>query len=137
MWVDLVGMQLRWFDHWLKGEDNGVEQDKPVKLFVMGLDQGARKTTGRCPIRSSALTTCIVPDTPIARPVTAPLSTEVPADEGEDVYLLRSTSPGSHRGRSHLISLAMGWIRTARSAQRGVREDVLCYTTPPLEQPVE
>ena len=37
--VDLVGMQLRWFDHWLKGEDNGVEQDKPVKLFVMGLDQ--------------------------------------------------------------------------------------------------
>jgi putative CocE/NonD family hydrolase len=37
--IDLVGIQLRWFDHWLKGVDNGVEQDKPVKLFVMGLDQ--------------------------------------------------------------------------------------------------
>ena len=37
--VDVDGMQLRWHDHWLKGEENGVEQDKPVKLFVMGLDQ--------------------------------------------------------------------------------------------------
>jgi putative CocE/NonD family hydrolase len=26
--VDLDGMQLRWHDHWLKGQDNGVEQDK-------------------------------------------------------------------------------------------------------------
>ena len=37
--IDLVGVQLCWYNHWLKGEDNGVEQDKPVKLFVMGLDQ--------------------------------------------------------------------------------------------------
>ncbi len=37
--VDLIGTHLRWFDHWLKGADNGVEQDKPVKLFVIGLDE--------------------------------------------------------------------------------------------------
>src|SRR2546423_7601548 len=37
--IDLEGMQLRWHDHWLKGEENGVEEDKPVKIFVMGLDQ--------------------------------------------------------------------------------------------------
>lgn len=33
---DLTGAQLRWFDRWLKGEDNGVENDKPVQIFVMG-----------------------------------------------------------------------------------------------------
>jgi putative CocE/NonD family hydrolase len=27
---------LRWYDHVLKGLDNGVEREKPVKIFVMG-----------------------------------------------------------------------------------------------------
>jgi len=29
----------RWFDHWLKGIDNGVDSDKPVKVFTMGENQ--------------------------------------------------------------------------------------------------
>ncbi|WP_225889338.1 CocE/NonD family hydrolase [Halomicronema hongdechloris] len=29
-------LQLRWFDHWLKGEDSGLLQDSPVNLFEMG-----------------------------------------------------------------------------------------------------
>jgi putative CocE/NonD family hydrolase len=29
----------RWFDHWLKGVDNGVDSDKPVKLFTMGINK--------------------------------------------------------------------------------------------------
>jgi len=27
---------LRWYDHWLKGVDNGAENDPPVKTWVMG-----------------------------------------------------------------------------------------------------
>lgn len=27
---------LRWFDRWLKGIDNGIEKEKPIKLFIMG-----------------------------------------------------------------------------------------------------
>jgi putative CocE/NonD family hydrolase len=29
-------IMLRWYDHVLKGIDNGVEREKPVKIFVMG-----------------------------------------------------------------------------------------------------
>ncbi len=29
-------LQVRWFDRWLKGEDNGVEREAPVRLFDMG-----------------------------------------------------------------------------------------------------
>ena len=29
-------VMLRWYDHVLKGIDNGVEREKPVKIFVMG-----------------------------------------------------------------------------------------------------
>lgn len=29
-------LQLRWFDHWLKGIDTGLLREKPVRLFEMG-----------------------------------------------------------------------------------------------------
>lgn len=37
--IDLQNEYLRWFDHWLKGVDNGVEREPMVNLFVMGSDK--------------------------------------------------------------------------------------------------
>lgn len=34
--LDLDGIGYRWFDHLMKGVDNGVEREKPVRVFVMG-----------------------------------------------------------------------------------------------------
>ena len=34
--VDLQSVELRWFDYWLKGMDNGTDKEPPVKIFVMG-----------------------------------------------------------------------------------------------------
>jgi len=34
--LDLKAFHLRWFDHWLKGVDNGVDREPPVRIFVMG-----------------------------------------------------------------------------------------------------
>jgi len=34
--VDTRRLQLRWFDHYLLGRDNGVEGEPPVDLFVFG-----------------------------------------------------------------------------------------------------
>ena len=34
--IDSGAFHLRWYDRWLKGADNGVERDAPVKIFVMG-----------------------------------------------------------------------------------------------------
>jgi len=34
--VDVPGLVLRWFDHWLKGIDNGIMREPPVRYFVMG-----------------------------------------------------------------------------------------------------
>jgi uncharacterized protein len=30
---------LRWYDHWLKGRDTGLQNDPPVKVFVMGANR--------------------------------------------------------------------------------------------------
>lgn len=34
--IDFVSLQVRWFDHWLKGLNTGMLQEAPIKLFVMG-----------------------------------------------------------------------------------------------------
>ena len=38
--------RLRWFDRWLKDDPNGVEDEPPVRIFVMGGGDG-RKTKGK------------------------------------------------------------------------------------------
>jgi putative CocE/NonD family hydrolase len=39
--VETRQLQLRWFDHYLKGVDNGIEREQPFDLFVMG--EGANR----------------------------------------------------------------------------------------------
>jgi putative CocE/NonD family hydrolase len=44
---DLWELRLRWFDHWLRGEANGVNREPAVRIFVMGGGSGRRNTAGR------------------------------------------------------------------------------------------
>jgi uncharacterized protein len=34
--TDIDQLQVRWFDHWLKGKDTGLTSEPPVRLFDMG-----------------------------------------------------------------------------------------------------
>jgi putative CocE/NonD family hydrolase len=43
--LDLQSEYLRWFDHWLKGDDNGIDREPPVSLFVMGSNRWLRGPT--------------------------------------------------------------------------------------------
>jgi len=45
--LDLWAFHLRWFDHWLKGVDNGVDREPPVRIYVMGGGDGHRTAEGR------------------------------------------------------------------------------------------
>ncbi|MDA9409023.1 antibiotic hydrolase [Bradyrhizobium sp. CCBAU 45384] len=44
---DYLSLRLRWFDAWLKGEPNGVAEEPPVRVFVMGGGSGRRNDAGR------------------------------------------------------------------------------------------
>tara|TARA_R110002049_G_scaffold72490_7_gene187496 strand:+ start:49068 stop:52058 length:2991 start_codon:yes stop_codon:yes gene_type:complete len=37
--LDATEIQIRWFDHWLKGKENGIEGMSPWRIFVMGDNQ--------------------------------------------------------------------------------------------------
>lgn len=37
--VDLDALELRWLDYWLKGIDNGIVDEPPLRLFIMGINE--------------------------------------------------------------------------------------------------
>jgi putative CocE/NonD family hydrolase len=45
--LDLQAFHLRWFDHWLKGVDNGVDREPPVRIYVMGGGDAHKTKEGR------------------------------------------------------------------------------------------
>ena len=57
--VDWDPVMLRWYDLVLKEDPDGVEREKPVKIFVMGKMNGVKKTNGRCRGRKTRSTSCI------------------------------------------------------------------------------
>ncbi|MGB1778081.1 MAG: CocE/NonD family hydrolase [Longimicrobiales bacterium] len=45
--TDFWELRVRWFDHWLRGVDNGVDTEPAVHYFVMGGGTGRRNPEGR------------------------------------------------------------------------------------------
>ena len=130
------GLTLRWFDHWLKGEDNGVEREPAVRYYVMGdtLDSSAPGNAWR--------TSDIWPPkadlTPYYLHAGHKLSVEAPkaeasAADASDTFVYDPKDPVPTVGGNNLL-LPLGPMD-----QREVsgRPDVLKYETEPLVQPVE
>jgi uncharacterized protein len=45
--IDFNAWRLRWYDRWLKDDNNGIDNEPPVKLFVMGGGDGRKSKNGR------------------------------------------------------------------------------------------
>ncbi len=126
------GYVCRWFDHFLKGKDNGVTHDPPVYVFVMGRDRWYAEKDW--PLPETRWTRYYLHGGGKANSLDGDgtLSTVAPGDEPPDGYTYdpakptRSPMKGGH--------LEEGAVDT-RPAARG--DDVLVYTTPPLAEDVE
>src|SRR5690606_14168653 len=36
---DMLARQLRWYNHYLKGEENGIDGEPPIEIFYMGANK--------------------------------------------------------------------------------------------------
>ncbi len=125
--IDLPGIHLRWFDRWLKGVDNGIDQEPPVMIFVMGVDEWHHEADWPLPNTQYR---------PYYLHSGGGLSTEPPGDEPPDMYLYNPLRPVPTVGGQVILPGAnsMG-PRDQRKVE--LRDDVLVYTTPSLERTVE
>lgn len=121
-------IQLRWFDHWLQHQDNGVLNDAPVKIFVMGKNVWRDEQ-----------------EWPLSRAVETPwylreghrLDQASPVEgETADEYHYDPADPVMTRGGTLVMSpeFPAGAFDQAAVEQR---DDVLVYTSQPLPSDLE
>ena len=135
--VDLDALELRWFDHWLKGIDNGILDEPPLRLFIMGANEWrdehewplARTDWQKWYLHSSGKANSIGGD--------GHLSTQEPRDQPADNFVYDPRYPVQTMGGNNCCSPDI--VPWGPHDQRGVemRHDVLCYSSGPLEADME
>jgi len=134
--IDLTGLHIRWYDRWLKGEVNGIDQEPPVKLFVMGIDRW--RDEADWPLADTQYQPYYLHSGGTANSLRGDgaLNPEPPGDEPPDTFLYDPLRPVPTLGGQVLIPGGNG---TGPRDQREVeaRDDVLVYSTPVLEHPIE
>ena len=135
--VDLDALEMRWFDHWLKGIDNGIMDEPPVRLFIMGVNQW--RDEGEWPLARTDWQKWYLHSEGTANSVRGDglLSTEQPGDEPPDRFLYDPDYPVQTVGGNNCCSPHI--VPWGPYDQRDVemRGDVLCFTAPPFEQDTE
>lgn len=131
--IDEWALMLRWYDHWLKGIDNGIDREKPVKIFVMGKNVWrdedewplARARQTRFYLHSQGKANTLGGD--------GTLNTTPPATEPPDRYDYDPDNPMPTHGGAILGG------PTGPLDQRAIegRSDVLVFTTPAMEKDTE
>jgi len=136
-------VELRWFDHWLKGVDTGMLDGPPIQLFVMGANEWRGEhewppaRTRREPwyLHSGGRASSLHGD--------GSLSPEPPGAEPPDRYDYDPECPvpslGGNNSTGSWATRAEEPILPGPYDQRPVerRDDVLVYTSAPLERDVE
>ena len=96
--IDLPGIHLRWYDHWLKGIDTGMLNEPPARIFVMG--ENVWREEHEWPLARTQYTDCYLHKRGKANTLNGDgsLSFEGPGDEPPDVFLYDPRSPVPTKG---------------------------------------
>ncbi|MCY3801237.1 MAG: CocE/NonD family hydrolase [Chloroflexi bacterium] len=135
--VDIGAEELRWFDYWLKGEDNGIADEPPIRLFIMGSNVWRdehewpldRTDWQKWYLHSGGNANTLHGD--------GTLSPDTPSDEPADTFVYDPMVPVQTLGGNNCCNPEI--VPWGPYDQRPVemRGDVLCYTSAPLEKDVE
>jgi len=131
--IELHEHLRRWFDHWLKDEDTGYLDEPSVNIFVMGENQWRQED--EWPLARTHYTKFYLHgDTPAnSKNGGGYLSTVPPDDDKPDEYIYDPENPVPTKGGNTLI-IPFG---VANQSETEARDDVLVYSTPPLEKDTE
>jgi hypothetical protein len=135
--IDQDEMTLRWYDWLFKGQANGVEQEKPVRIFVMGKNEWrdeddwplARAKNTRYYLHSSSGANGLTGD--------GSLSTTLPAQEKQDQYTYDPADAAPTIGGPLCCGSLPTGIGPEDQRPAEGRADVLVFTTPAFQKDFE
>lgn len=133
--VDFNALERRWYDYWLKGEDNGVMQEAPVRIFVMG--ENRWRDEQEWPLARTRYTKYYLQSAGEANTSSGDgqLVTRAPGSGGTNTYIYDPANPVPTKGGNLLpVNLGAG---PAEQGEVSKRDDVLVFATAPLTQDTE
>jgi putative CocE/NonD family hydrolase len=134
----IESLQVPWFDHWLKGKDNGAERAAAVRVFVMGANRWREATDW--PIPGTQFTKYFLHSRGAANSLfgNGTLSKDDPAaDEAPDHFRYDPVNPVPSKGGHSCCTADVAPVGPFNQTEIEQRADVLVYSTPVLDQPVE
>ncbi len=135
--IDLHGVLLRFFDHHLKGVDNGVAAERPVRIFVMG--ENAWRDEDEWPLARAVPTDYHLGSGGSANALAGDgtLGTAPAAGAESDSFIYDPMFPVPTRGGGLCCYDNPSRAGAFDQTEIERRADVLCYTTEPLERDTE
>lgn len=126
---DFFGAYLRWYDHWLRGNQETAPKMPRVQYFVMGLGQW--KSASDWPVPGTRPTAFYLSSDGRAnsRFGSGSLALQPPGDEPADSYIYDPAFPVPSGAPVTVNALDQRTVQ--------IRHDVLVYSTPPLQQGME
>jgi putative CocE/NonD family hydrolase len=129
--IDLTGTQIEWFDHWLKESDNNAEAGKPVRLYVMGTN--VWRDEEDWPLPDTRYTPYYLHNNPAVG--FGAVSTEATGAESHATFMYDPHDPVPSLSPATFADGPFADLADQRPVED--RSDVICYTSPPMEQPLE
>ena len=128
--IDLLAVQRKWFNHWLKGPSTGVLREPPVQFYLMGANEW--RNAPEWPPPNMRITKLYLHSLGGANTKRGNgcLDTRIPNSEPPDEYLYDPMNPVP-------FLMEPGWIQLGGPDDYSLieeREDVLVYSTDPLKQ---
>ena len=135
--IDVDGIHLRWFDHWLKDDDNGITEEAPVRIFVLG--DNLWREEQEWPLARAVETKYYLHSAGKANSKNGDgtLNTDAPKTEQTDVFLYNPADPVPTTGGALCCNPNFAANGAYDQNQVENRQDVLVYSTPVLAQDVE
>ena len=141
--LDIRAEEHRWFDWQLKGIDDGIASEPPIRIFTMGANSW--RSEAEWPLERSVVTPLFLHSTGRAgsSPDDGRLTLDPPGDEPVDRFHYDPAEPVPTLGG--VLSVHMMTAHAEEPLEAGAvdqrllekRDDVLVYTTPVLAEPVE
>ncbi|QIS13193.1 CocE/NonD family hydrolase [Nocardia arthritidis] len=130
-------LMLAWYDHFLKGVDNGVAGKPRVDYYVMGANKW--KSAPSWPLPQTKWTEYFFQDSGVNGPAgrVGKLVTQAPTGTGSDRYLYDPATPVPSVGGHSCCGVGEGPQGPFDQAAAEQRSDVLTYTTDPLTADTE
>jgi putative CocE/NonD family hydrolase len=134
---DYVGLVQKWFDHFLKGADNGVTREPKVHAYMMGANRW-RAYDNWPPKEARHIEYYLDSDgSANSRAGNGRLALTRPAKAGSDSFAYDPTHPVQSLGGS-ICCFSQNFQGGAfDQAEIEMRDDVLVYSTPRLEKTLE